>query len=408
MQFNLVGRLLAALAACSVSSGCAFVPDLEPESSFSYAEIVTQVQCELYLASERQRLETDKDQYNPNPFEPTLWTAQITVTPDLQIDMQANIAGNAVTSLAGAYSKWSAGGGTASATGAEINGDANASNIYNLNMAALYLSSVEIVSDSSKNKIDKEIFPTSRKLSSNTLQIKYENKDNLGYDTYNVVEDKSGTYVVADPSSLLYQHRLINPRLRKQCILSREAMQSTNGAEHLSVSTAGSYPSEVGGVLGIYDYLKRSFAVTESGTAAVNTITMTKWYKMNIAAGVTAGWFVPYGSYGPNVGGSQKLYDQIALQLKKSTPSTSTTAPTLQVVCVVRSINDQSNCTKTKAATLAIAVAAPKPATVVPGGVPPKSAIPLASKTHPVSEHDKEIMLNSGILQNLQQRLPTQ
>jgi hypothetical protein len=181
-------------------------------------------------------------------------------------------------------------------------------------------------------------------------------------------------------------------------------VQSANGDEHLSVSTAGSYPSEVGGVLGIYDYFKRSFAVTESGTAEVNMITMTKWYKMNIAAGLTAGWFVPYGSYGPNVGGSQKLYDQIALQLKKSTPA----ASTLQVVCVVRSINDQSNCTKAKAATAAIVVAAPKPAIAVPGGVPTKSSVPLASKLHPVSEHDKEIMLNSGVLQKLQQLLPTQ
>jgi hypothetical protein len=394
MQFNLVGRLLAVLAACSVSSGCAFVPDLEPESSFSYAEIMTQLQCELYLASERLRYETNADPDTYGSFEPGKWIATIGLVPDLSVDASANIVGTVNSSLGKAFSKWTSGGGVASATGAEINGDANANNQYNFQLVNLYLAQ-DMLSPKLESSEDRHVFPVAKPTSEKATQIIYEKPDNLGVSQYKVVEEKekegkSTFYVVNDDTSPLNNHRLINPRLRNQCKFSEAAEKSLGFKNHISIST-GDYPSEIGGVFGLYEFMNRSLAATRAGTTDVTQLQMEKWYKMNISAGVTPGWYVPYGNLGPAVGAVQRVNDRIDVTLKPA----SDPKPTLQYVCVV-----------SKAKRLVCPGDRLVSSKQVAG--PGKSKIPNAVDSNPVSDYDKQIMLQNSILQGIQSKLPGQ
>jgi hypothetical protein len=154
------GALLTAGLSIALN-GCAIVPDLEPEESFGYSEIVTQLQCVFYLASEKLRNEINRDPSAVNPFEPSDWVATIALEPDTQSDVGVNFNAIIQNKLTNTFTKASAGGGPASAAGVELNGDAAAQNQYNLSLVDLYLTQegIEQFNRTISQQPDKNVYP---------------------------------------------------------------------------------------------------------------------------------------------------------------------------------------------------------------------------------------------------------
>ncbi|WP_158813617.1 hypothetical protein [Methylocapsa sp. S129] len=403
MRLTLAGGALAAFAICGLVSGCAFVPDLEPETSFSYAEIMTQLECELYLASERVKSETDANPDTRRPFEPTDWIANITINPDLSNDASVNLAGSGVNSLAKAYTKWTSGGGVAPNTGVEINGDANANDQYVFKLLNLYLTPDFVISN--KNKFDPEVFPIAEQSHGKTVAIEYKNPDSLRISKYQVVEEKvedTAVYVVSDVTSPLYKHRLINPRLRNQCQFSEAAERSLGFKNHISIST-GDYPSEIGGVFGLYEFMTRSLAATDAGITEVTQFAIEKWYKMNISAGVTPGWYVPFGNSGLSAGAVQKLFDRVNVTLKKATPPPQ---PAVEYVCIVADLKNPVCSGKQTVATKG--TGEPKRLAAPAGAEKNFRVAPFAATLHPVSPGDKDLLQMNSVLQSIQSKVSGQ
>jgi hypothetical protein len=446
---------------CALSlNGCAVVPDLEPEQSFSYAEIVTQLQCELYLASEKLRHEMSLDQDAANPFEPLDWVATISLQPDIQSDVGVNLGAAWQSNLTKTYSKFSSGGGSATSSGVELNGDAASQNQYNLSISNLYLSGsgIERFKKSLADQPNRNIYPNVIPGVGARVTISYpEDGKNRAVSYSAKLEKTNGDifYEIDEPGSALNGFRLIHPRLRHQCLFTKKEApipDSLNPAAkaiaedaQIAMAESGAYPSELGGVFGLYGYMQRSLAAMQSGTVDVTSFQFTNSYRLNILVGVTAGWYGPLGSIGPSAGAYKKLYDQIQIIMKKATKPSS---PAFEYVCLIADpTKKDKTCLNQVIIAQSAPPAAPKGAAEPHAGggavaAPPSAAaanpsfeqgvssasikvipaqrftveaaprkakkVPLAVDRNPVSEADKVFMSNSINLQFLQRQLPSQ
>ena len=127
-------------------AGCAYVPEIESESTFSYAEIMNQAECELYWAGENLWKQPQDDSQESQKFafpefQPERYSVEIDIAPWQKFSSSANLGGQFKTSTKGVnYFQWVLGtsNGSAGATGDSAFGKASGTNQYLLNTQNLY------------------------------------------------------------------------------------------------------------------------------------------------------------------------------------------------------------------------------------------------------------------------------
>ena len=244
-------RTLACTVAALGLSGCAYIPDLETEDTFSYAEIVNQVECETHQAIER--LQALRDPEHPEKLvyewaDLDNWAMGISITPSVFADAQLNVGSThkGRPDKSGNFLQWAL-GGTAAAPGGfnlEGYGSSAVSNKYQLNILALY----------------------------------------------NGKKDKAGKFVFDG-------NRRINDMIK--CVTPTQPAIPQNAFR--------------GGYFGIEKFLDRSLAATGNLTVEPTTLGYTKEYRERVQLGVTPGWYTALGNTSSAVGAYAYLDNIIGL-----------------------------------------------------------------------------------------------
>ncbi|MDE2365124.1 MAG: hypothetical protein KGM42_20805 [Hyphomicrobiales bacterium] len=286
-------RHLAAIAP-TLLAGCAYVPDLESEQTFSYAEIVSQLECETYYAAALLKINSDDANTANKIYD---WSMDITLTPNLSYEASINVGSTHRSSLKSNYFQWALGGGPApGGVGYDMTGISNAKNEY--------------------------VFAISKLLS----------KDGSSYKAYR-------------QDGQLVSVRKITPALERLCIpqggssveqsildLIRSAKLPAEPASETTGARQSAVPNilDFGGFFGVYSFLKRSFAVNNILSLPPKTLLMSKEYKVKIQLGVTPGWYHVYGSISPNGGAMRTVDNTVTLAFAPPSPPSEPT----QVVIV--------------------------------------------------------------------------
>jgi hypothetical protein len=248
-------------------SSCAIVPDLpNDEQTFSYAEIVNQIECETKYAVDRLQSKTDenlktKDKRVYAWADLDNWSIDISISPGKTIDMQAGINATSKTifgqstTKASDYFQTVLGGTSASPGGILYEGYGNilGKNEYQMKIGALY---------------DK-------------------------------VVDKKGDYL--DVTARRFHDHM-------DCL--PEGILQTAVPEN----------DFTNGFFGVHDFLEQSLAATLNLTLQPKTVGYAKEYRKRIQVGVTPGWYTALGNVGPVVGGYGLLDNIIGITFAPPTP----------------------------------------------------------------------------------------
>lgn len=270
--------------------GCAYVPDLEPETSFSYVEIAQQVECETYYAAALMVI-NDDDSHDDDKFDG--WSMDITITPNLSYESQAGLTGSHKLQLATNYVQLTAGGGASpGSANYDMYGNANAKNEYQFGIARLF-----------------------------------EGKPKAW---------KPSDYIVGKRAdgSIAKVHR-INHEIENFCRVAseipventiREIIAATSLPSALSPPPASQnlgVPNflNTAGFFGVYDFLRRSFLVNDVLAVPPKTLTFSKEYRVKVQIGVTPGWFTLHGNISPSVGGIRIVDNTVTLAFAPAPPS---------------------------------------------------------------------------------------
>ncbi len=242
--------------ACHLAS-CAIVPNLEEEASFSYKDILNQIECEAYFAIEHINQTIPKEKGLPWT-DLAHWSADISLNPQRYADEQVGINGSSKTvAKAGSYFQWTIGGTSAVPGGPsyESYGTASAKNDWVLNLQSLYATHPD-PKDPTKKLFDMPPLPN-------------------GY---------------------------------------RQPNKNLKCEKPPSVASTNQLPDSFSaGVFGIEDFLQRSVDAGENLGLEPKTIVFTKEFKKRIQVGVTPGWYVTAGNTSPAIGAYASIDDIIML-----------------------------------------------------------------------------------------------
>jgi hypothetical protein len=271
--------------------GCAYVPDLEPETSFSYWEIAQQLECETYYAAALMVINND-DVSDDDNFDK--WSMDITLTPNLSYESQAALSGSQRLKLTPNYLQLTLGGGASpNAANYDMYGDANAKNEYQFGIGKLFSGDPKDWKPS-----DYVIFLGRHKDGT----PKGVHRINRVIEEYcRVAPDVS----VDDTVRGLFDSARLN-RTR-----SLPPASQNLGVPNLLNSA---------GFFGVYDFLKRSFVVNDDLATPPKTLLVSKEYKVRVQLGITPGWFTLHGNISPNVGGIRVVDNTVTLAFAPPTP----------------------------------------------------------------------------------------
>lgn len=277
-----------------VLGGCAYVPDLEPDTSFSYVYVAQQIECETYYAAALLMI-NDDDSSDDDAFD--RWSMDITITPNLSYESQAALAGSHKLQLTPNFVQLTVGGGASpNSANYDMYGTANAKNEYQFGIARLFQG-------------DPKAW-------------------------------KKSDYIVGrrGDGSIVKVHR-IDPRIETPCRVAPEipVEQTIRGViASARLDAAPSAPPaspnlgvpnflNSAGFFGVYDFLKRSFLVNDVLSIPPKTLTYSKEYKVKVQLGVTPGWFTLHGNISPNVGGIRIVDNTVTLAFAPPSPPTQPT-----------------------------------------------------------------------------------
>jgi hypothetical protein len=273
--------------------GCAYVPDLEPETSFSYVEIAQQVECETYYAAALMVI-NDDDSHDDDKFDG--WSMDITITPNLSYESQAGLTGSHKLQLTTNYVQLTAGGGASSgSSNYDMYGNANAKNEYQFGIATLY----------------------------------------AGKPAGTPPAWKQSDYIIGRRAdgSLAKVHR-INPAIEIPCRVAPDLPVEKTIREIIASASLASAPSvppasqnlgvpnflNTAGFFGVYDFLQRSFLVNDVLSVPPKTLTLSKEYRVKVQLGITPGWFTLHGNISPSVGGIRIVDNTVTLAFAPPSP----------------------------------------------------------------------------------------
>jgi hypothetical protein len=245
-------------------AGCAIVPSLEEDTTFSYRDILAQIECETYDAIEHITSTMPKKDGKPWTDLST-WSVDITLNPARYLDEQIGIGGsNKTVAKAGSYFQWTIGGTNAVPGGPsyESYGTSNAKNDWVLKLLSLYSTHPD---------------------------------------------PKDPKKLVMDKASTPNGYRPINRNLH--C----DARPSVASSNRLPDSFSE-------GFFGIEGFLERSVDAGENIWLDPKTIVFTKEYKKRIQIGVTPGWYVTAGNTSPAIGGYGYIDNIITLSFSPPAP----------------------------------------------------------------------------------------
>ena len=273
--------------------GCAYVPDLEPETSFSYWEIAQQIECETYYAAALMTI-NDDDKSDDDAFDN--WSMDITLTPNLSYESQAGIAGSHKLQLTPNFVQLTAGGGASpGSANYDMYGNANAKNEYQFHISKLFAGDPK-----AWKKSDYEV-----------IYIRRPDGSFVGVHKINPKIERP-CRVTPDVSVHDTIMGIIDTVRRDSPPLSPPASQNL-GVPNLLNS---------GGFFGVYDFLKRSFYVNDDLKIPPKTLTFSKEYKVKVQVGLTPGWFTLHGNISPSVGGIRIDDNTVTLAFAPPPPPT--------------------------------------------------------------------------------------
>jgi hypothetical protein len=275
MRYILLGAAITGL------TGCAYVPDLEPENTFSYAEIANQIECETYYSA-ALLLINDDDPSKSSSFDD--WSMDLTVTPNHSDEASINFAGANKTTLSKTYLNWTLGGGASPGSMAyDMYGDANAKNEYQFAVRKL-------LSDTK----DDDIVAT--------------RGDGKTITVHNIAPPLANS---CRPSSQVSVREAVQGLIGSAYTASDPSVHATLPTLVAPGQVANIFDGR--GVFGIYEFLKRSFAVNTLISIPPKSLSFTKEYKVKVQAGVTRGWYNVYGNFSPNTGGIYMIDNTVTL-----------------------------------------------------------------------------------------------
>jgi hypothetical protein len=247
-------NLLVSLSV-SLLGSCATVPPPQAEKSFSYTNILNQVECETLTAVEALK----GDRYKWAKLDQ--WGVSVSISPAVTLDGQLGYGGSAKSRPGTHYFQWLAGGTSAASNGAglELYGNNTAKNSYPFAIEDLF----QIHKSADGKKI-------------------YDAAGNPGY-----ILTKSGDRI-PDPNL----HCPLNPLPLKDGV------------------PAGAFQK---GFFGIKDFLVSSIPPEGAFPVLPTSIGYAKEYRQRVQLGVTAGWYVPLGNSSPAIGGYGMIDNTIGI-----------------------------------------------------------------------------------------------
>lgn len=283
--------LIMALLPLTVGGCAAFVPDLEPESTFSYAEIVSQLECETYYTDvfltinqdDKNNLAVpDSDHAHLNAFDQ--WAMDISITPNLSYEEGLSIGGMSKSSLKTHWFQIASGGAASpGGSGYDMYGTANAKNEYQFAIAKLFADSSD---------------PDGQFLSQ-------KNADGTIVKVHRINHKLAQT---CQPSSDIPVDEVVRHLIATSSSTARATQEPS------PAPTAVPNVLDGKGFFGVYDYIKRSFAVNNIlALQPTKTLTYQKEYRVKVQIGATPGWFGPYANISPAVGGIRIVDNTISL-----------------------------------------------------------------------------------------------
>lgn len=239
--------------------GCAIMPDPEPESTLSYAEIVQQIACETYFAV--RRIETEPLGMWANL---RAWSYNVSIDIQNPVEIGASLGGSFQNNKSTRYHTWMLGG---PASPGSLNYDGQGipeeKTSYDVSVATLF---------------------------------------------------KTGK-VHGKPSDELNEHftcTFTSPAGDKWEDLGKPG-GPVNSAIHPEYFSNG--------VFGVYDFLERVVAAGEPLGAEPTTPSYSKELKFKFGAGATYGWFIPLNSISAAAGANYLIDDKVTLSYKSGSPS---------------------------------------------------------------------------------------
>ena len=249
----MIARYFPVLISFSLAA-CAVMPEPTPESILSYAEIVQQIECEMFYAvqdlEDRSLLDVATGSQANAWADLDHWAFTVDIKPQNTFDAQLNVASGYKSRDGDRYVQWALGGPGATGANYEGKGVTVADNAYNINVLSLFT-------------------PESR---------------------------------------TTFPHQL-NTHIK----CSAEPGQRDKGTQGGALNEQIPHMDFLNGVYGIHEYLKRTLAAAAPLGTEPSTITLSKEYYLQIQAGVTAGWYVALGNTSPGIGGSYLIDDTITL-----------------------------------------------------------------------------------------------
>jgi hypothetical protein len=366
------------VAPAIILAACAYVPDFENESTFSFAEILNQVACELYVSGEDLRLQPNRADDGKGPyafptFKPDEFAAKVEIEPGLTVQAGVGITTALQDSTKSIYRKWGLSNVyPGNGDNYSVYGEATGTQAYNIPLSSLYLrvrlakakngpyylENVD-VDDATQTReawtlggsCNVKVKGTSATLTMPTIRADQTfDKDKLCEVTHNpdvrisgatkaykaVVDPYSPTY--DDPSKQVYfllseneeeagadPARKYDPsQARNWRMISR---QLVNLCQALP---AGASPFERG--LGLQDFLERTIASTENHITSTTSAVYEKEYKQTVSLGVTLGWYFPRGSDAPAAGASKQIDDKLTITFTPAPPPPTPTPTPVYVV----------------------------------------------------------------------------
>ena len=340
-------------------SGCAYVPDLETEDTFSYAQIVNQLECETYFAVKKlYGVEADIDGHTTNIGKKTnlaYWALKITLNPIDYFEGQASLASTHTTvkNKAGNSVSWALGGTTAASGGLSYDnqGTTSTTNSFNIKILSLF--------KPTKNAQGEAILPPDYAINP-ALHC-----DNGPTTPPAAPQEKVVTTLVASEPP-----RPLAPTV-----------------------PAGSFSN---GYFGIYLFLDRSLAVSADLMTTTESIGFSKEYKDKIQLGVTPGWYSTLVTSTPAIGANAYLDDKISITFTPGAPDAPKPPPAVTLVCIVNLPGANPNSCKQPV------VQSPSVKTSAPTGMT------LSHQAAPVSPQERLNLQNGQILldnSTIQQKL---
>jgi hypothetical protein len=279
--------------------GCAYVPDLEPETSFSYAEVAQQIECETYYAAALLMI-NDDDSRDDDAFD--RWSMDITITPNLSYESQAALSGSHKLQLTPNFVQLTVGGGASpSSANYDMYGTANAKNEYQFGIAKLF--------QGDPKAWKKSDYIIGRRGDGSIVKVHRISPQ--------IEDPKEGTPCRVAPEIPVEQTiRGIIESARLDPVPSAPPASSNLGVPNFLNSA---------GFFGVYDFLKRSFLVNDVLSIPPKTLTYSKEYKVKVQLGITPGWFTLHGNISPNVGGIRIVDNTVTLAFAPPAPPTQAT-----------------------------------------------------------------------------------